>query len=257
MMFKFPAALRVSGRSVADWWDGWMDMVLMTIVWLFAQFTVVLGPPATFGVYYVIHSMQNGQALGLRGMFEGAKRYFGKAWLWAAANYLVIFITMFAVWFYANLQAAWGLYAEIIILVIAYLWLCARFYGLAYFHELQEPNLYFALKNGLLTAMAAPFFTLLLIVMIVLVLALSFGFLLPLFLGLPCLVPLLGFKAVEDRLIAFKIRTPEKTPKEIEAEQSFRVTVPEFDRSNRDEDSASGRGPAGSDVAEGEGQVKQ
>jgi hypothetical protein len=258
MKVKFPASLRVIGRSFVDWWDGWMDMVLVTIVWFFAQITVVLGPPATFGFYYVVHNMQSGQATGVRGLIEGGRKYFGKAWLWGLANLAVVFITSFAVWFYNNVQAAWGFYAELIILIIAYLWVCSQFYGLAYFHELDEKNLYIAVKNGLLTTLAAPFFTLILIVLSVVVLALSFGFMLPLFLGLPGLIPTLGFRGVYDRLIAFGIRKPEKTPKEIEAEQSYRIILPEFDRSAQPDKSVGGSGSASSgDVAEGKGQVEQ
>lgn len=256
MTVKFPASLRVIGRSVVDWWDGWMDMVLMTIVWFLAQITVVLGPPATFGVYYVVHNMENGQSLGVRGLIEGGRKYFGVAWLWAVINYVVIFITSFAIWFYANVKATWGIYAEIIILVIAYLWLCSQFYGLAYFQELEEKKLYVALKNGLLTTMAAPLFTLILLFVTVALLVLSFVFMLPLFLGVPGLVVVLGFRAVYDRLIAFGIRKPEKTPKEIEAEQSSRIEVPVFDRSIRSSASESGSEPPGGEVEENEGQVK-
>ncbi len=49
MVLKFPAVLRVIGRSIVDWWDSWLDMVLVTIVWFVAQITVIFGPPATFG----------------------------------------------------------------------------------------------------------------------------------------------------------------------------------------------------------------
>lgn len=261
MTVKFPASLRVIGRSVVDWWDGWMDMVLITIVWFIAQITVVLGPPATFGVYYVVHNMQNGQSTGVRGLIEGGRKYFGISWLWAVINYFVIFVTSFAIWFYANVHATWGIYAEIIILLIAYLWLCSQFYGLAYFQELDEKKLYVALKNGLLTSMAAPLFTLLLMFVSVVLLVLSIVFMLPLFLGVPGLVPVLGFRGIYDRLIAFGIRKREKTPKEIETEQSSRINVPEFDHPMRNsisngDSTESGSEPAGGEVEENEGQVK-
>jgi hypothetical protein len=73
---RFPASLRVIGRSVVDWWDGWLDMVVTLMIWLFAQMTIVLGPPATFGLYYVVHNMINGEAQGVRGLIAGARMYF-------------------------------------------------------------------------------------------------------------------------------------------------------------------------------------
>jgi hypothetical protein len=250
MKSKFPASLRVIGRSAVDWWDGWMDMVLVTIVWVVAQITIILGPPATFGVYYVVHSMQNGQSIGVRGMIEGGKHYFGKAWIWALVNYVVIFVTFFAIWFYANVKAAWGIYAEVIILIIAYLWFCSNFYGLAYFHELEEKNLFVSLKNGLLTTLAAPFFTLILMIVVVVLLVLSFGFMLPLFLGIPCLVPVLGYRGIHDRLVAFGIRKPEKTPREIEMEQSSHIDVPKLGPTSQDEVTGDGSEQANDEAEE-------
>lgn len=182
---RFPASLRVIGRSVVDWWDSWMDMVLVSIVWFLAQITIVFGPPATFGYYYVVHDMMNGQSVGLRGMIEGARLYFGKAWQWGAVNLLVLFVTGFAGWFYINVNAVWGLYAEILVLMIGYLWFCTQFYGLAYFMELENKNLYLALKNGLLTTLAAPFFTVVIMIFAGVVAVLSIVIILPIFLGLP------------------------------------------------------------------------
>ena len=65
-----------------------------------------------------------------------------------------------------------------------------------------------------------PIYTLVLMIMAIILLALSFAVVLPLFLGVPALVPVLGFRGMYDRLITFGIRQPEKTPKEIELEQA-------------------------------------
>ena len=261
MKSRFPASLRVIGRSVVDWWDSWLDMVLMTMLWFAAQLTVVLGPPATFGFYYAVHSMVSGQAVGVRGLIFGARKYFGKALLWGLVNLVVIFVTAFAAWFYLNVQAAWGLYAAVLVLSIGYLWLTAQFYGLPYFMALENKDLYTAIKNGLLTAMAAPFFTLMLMIVALVVIVLSFGLIIPLFLGLPGLVAVLGFRGMFDRLVAFGLREREKTPKEIEAEQSARNYVPDFIRDAKKDasvgDGGSSGGAASSDVADGKGQVKQ
>jgi hypothetical protein len=259
MKLRFPASLRVIGRSIVDWWDSWLDMVLITTIWLIAQITIILGPPATFGYYYAVSSMVSGQSIGLRGLIDGARMYFGKAWIWGGINILVLSVTTFAAWFYLNVQAAWGLPAAVLVLMIGYLWLCAQFYGLPYFMELGDKSLYIALKNGFLTAMAAPFFTVILMVFAAIVIALSFGLVLPLILGLPGLIPIMGFRGTFDRLIAFGLREREKTPREIEAEEAARIYIPEFKRNAAKEPSFrdSGAGSAvGEDVADSEGQVE-
>jgi hypothetical protein len=80
------------------------------------------------------------------------------------------------------------------------------------------------MKNGLLTTLAAPFFSIALLIVVALVLALSLGFVIPFFLGLPALIPFLGIRALYNRLEAFGIREPEKTPKEIEYEETGQMT---------------------------------
>lgn len=258
MKARFPASLRVIGRSVVDWWDSWLDLVLVCIVWLFAQVTVVLGPPATFGVYHVAYHLINGQSLGVRGLIEGGRKYFGKSWLWGALNLAVIIILAINIQFYGNVKAAWGFYLLIFILMLGFLWFCTQFYALPYFMEQDSKRLRYALRNGLFTTMAAPFFTLMLMLVVAIVLIASFTVVLPLFLGLPALIPILGFRGMYDRLVAFGLRKPEKTPKEIETEQAGRIFVPDFEQLKTNDTSAgAGDNPAGGEVAKDKGQVEQ
>ena len=103
MKSKWPAFLRVFGRSAVDWYDSWLDMTLIGIIWLFAQATIILGPPATFGVYYVTSNMvRNGESLGVRGMIEGARKYFIKSLAWGAINWLVAVISVVNFYFYIS-----------------------------------------------------------------------------------------------------------------------------------------------------------
>ncbi len=246
---KVPASLRVIGRSVVDWWDGWLDMVFVMIVWVFAQVTVVLGPPATFGVYYVAHSMINGEALGVRGLISGGRKYFWKAWIWGVINILAV-VTLFINFdFYGRVEANWGVYVQGVMIIVGFLWLSTQFYALPFFMEQDNKSIKIALRNGVLTTLAAPFFTMALAIPVALIVALSGIFVLPLFLGLPGLIPFLGLRALYNRLEAFGLRQPEKTPREIEFEESGRIYVP-------GSDSFPAKPPA-VDVANGEGQVKK
>jgi uncharacterized membrane protein YesL len=250
MVSKVPASLRVIGRAFVDWWDGWLDMVLTIIVWFLAQLTVILGPPATFGMYAVAHQMINGEATGVRGLISGARTYFWKAWLWGIFNLLATFTLVVNVYFYGNLKTAWAPFVQVIIFMLGILWYCTQFYALPFFFEQELKSIFIAIKNGFLTTLAAPFFTFVVMVVVVIVLGLSVGFVIPLFLGLPAVVPFLGFRSTVNRLEAFGLRKPEKTPREIEVEESARVNAPGSGRFTRDA-AAPGK------VADGEGDVEQ
>lgn len=247
---KVPASLRVIGRSVVDWWDGWLDMVIVIILWILAQVTIVLGPPATFGIYYVVYSMINGEALGARGMISGGRQYFWKAWIWGLLNIIAIVTLVVNYLFYGSIQANWGAIVQGVVLIAGFFWFCTQFYALPYFMEQEYKSIKVALRNGILTTLAAPFFTIVLIVPVVLVLGLSIVFVIPLFLGLPGLIPFLGFRALYNRLEAFGLRKPEKTPREIEFEESGKIDVP---GSNR----FSGNAASSIHVTNGERDVKK
>jgi hypothetical protein len=253
MKLSFPASLRVIGRSSVDWWDGWLDFVQLSIVWLFAQLTIVLGPPATFGVYYVVHQMLNGEALGVRGMIAGARKYFWKSLAWGLLNLVVLFTAVVNYEFYGAVQAAWGPVVRAFVVMLTLLWLSTQFYALPYFMELEVPRLRTALKNGFLTTLAAPLFSFILLIFAFIIMVASFGFILPVFLGLPGLIPVLGVNAMYDRLIAFGLKKPDKTPKQIEYEQGSKLNIPALDRLNGGDAGS----PPGGQIAQEEGQVKQ
>lgn len=249
---RVPASFRVIGRSAVDWWDGWLDMVMVVVVWFLAQLTIVLGPPATFGLYQVVYNMINGEATGVRGLIDGARRYFGKAWLWGLIN-LVAAVTLFINYsFYGGIAQIWAAYLQMFMVLIAVLWILTQFYTLPFFYEQENKNLFRAIKNGFLTTMAAPFFSLILFVIIVLVVALSTLLVLPLFLGLPGLIPIMGVRAMYNRLEAFGLRNPEKSPKEIEFEEGSRRRI-----KNLDEESANGDSTPDNQIADKKGQIEE
>ncbi|NLG98949.1 MAG: hypothetical protein GX491_16455 [Chloroflexi bacterium] len=235
----FPAPFKVIGRSVVDWWDGWLDMAMVVSIWFLAQATVIFGPPATFGLYHVTYNMINGEALGVRGLFEGAKKYLKKSLIWGAINLFALATIFVNFTFYGGVQAAWGPYVQMVVVGVAWLYLSTQFYTIPYFMEQEVPSLKIAMRNGLFTTLASPLFTFIVMVVAAVVVVLSIMLVIPIFLGLPGLIAFLGFRALNDRLVTFGIRQPEKTPKEIEMEESGRIysqTLPTSeDQENRQE----------------------
>ena len=213
---KWPASWRTIGRGIVEWWDAWLDFEVITLVWFFAQITVVLGPPATFGMYYVANVMaREGEALGVKGMIQGARMYFWKAMLWGFINWLALFLGAVNLWFYYQSGTSWGLAAFFLVVSLVALWLITQFYAVAFFMEQTNPSVFLALRNGLFMALASPFYTLMLMVVVVILLGLSAGFVIPIFLGSPALIAVLGTRALFDRLIALGLKKPDIDPKEV------------------------------------------
>jgi hypothetical protein len=213
---KWPASLRTIGRGVVEWWDAWLDFEVITLVWFFAQLTIVLGPPATFGLYYVANVMaREGEALGVKGMIQGARMYFGKALLWGLFNWLALILGGVNIMFYYQVGTGWGLAAEFLVLSLVALWLVTQFYAVAFFMEQTNQSVFLALRNGLYMTLASPFYTLILMVVVLVLIGISGAFVIPLFLGSPALIAVLGTRALFDRLIALGLKKPEIDPKEV------------------------------------------
>lgn len=229
MKLKFPASLRVIGKSVVDWWDSWFDLVGAVLVWLAAQVTIVLGPPATFGLVYTTHALINGESLGPKGVIEGGRKYFGKSWLWALLNIVVIAIIYANFYFYGQMESVWGAYGQLFTILIGWIWLVTQCYTVVFMMEMTEKKLFLAIRNGFFTSMASPVFSLIITLFSLIVIILSAVIVLPIFFGLPALVPILFLRALYNRLEKYGLREREKSPKEIEREQSSRIKVPRMD----------------------------
>ena len=208
-MEQWPVPLQVIVQALSDWWDDWVQMVLINLVWILCWLTVMLGPPATFGIYYVANRLVHGESLGLSGLLEGGRRYFLRAWLWMLLNLVVTAVVGVNVWFYARFDAVWAGLLQMFFLLLGLAWLVVQFYALPYLMEQEEKSLRLALRNGLFTALAAPGYTLMVAGLAALVGALSVGTVAPLFLGGPCLIAVLGNRAVLERLETYHVRERE------------------------------------------------
>lgn len=213
---KLPASIKTIWAGILDWWDSWLDYEVITLVWFFAQVTIILGPPATFGLYYVTNIMlRDGEALGLKGMIKGARMYFWKALLWGALNWLALFLGAVNLYFYLQVDSTLGLVAEMIVVVTMAMWLVTQFYAVPFFMEQVEPKVFLALRNGLFLSLATPFYTFVIMLVVVLLIAASAMFVIPIFLGAPALIAALGTRALFDRLIALGLKKPEVDPREV------------------------------------------
>lgn len=207
-MKQMIAAGRILWRAISD---GWMQMTLFLIInllWLLGTLTIVLAPPALFGMFYAANEAAHGRGVEVRDFFRGARLYFGKSWLWGVLNLVVavLFWGNFAL--YPRFAGELTLPLLVITSVLLLAWLSVQLYTIPYLMELEKPTVRLALRNGLFTALASPLLTLLLVFVIS---AIGFVCLVqPVFavFGLGVFVALVSNHAVLERLEAFGIRTP-------------------------------------------------
>ena len=205
-MGHLPAPFNVIAQAFADWWDELFGMAAISVVWLLCWLTIILGPPATFGLYYYSNGLAHGKNPGFGGFVEGGRRFFLKSWLWMLLNLAAFVLLSVSVVFYGQFDALWALVVRGLMLAAALTWLGTQFYALPYLMEQENQQLRLALRNGLLTLLAAPMYSLIIIVLAAVLMALSLVLVFPLILGVPALISALGTRAVLERLDAFRVR---------------------------------------------------
>ena len=193
------------GAAVKDWWRDWVNMAALNLAFVLCWVTVVLGPPATFALYDAVHTYVYGRSFELRETPATLRRYFFKSWLWMLANALVVGGIWLNLQFYAG-SARWVAALRVLSLLIGAVWLAVQFYALPYLLEQDRPSLRQAYRNALLTVLASPLYTLLMLGFVLLLVLISARFVVLLFLGVPPLIAVLGVHAVAERLKNYQTR---------------------------------------------------
>ena len=204
-MQENPVSLQVIANALNDWWHDWINQCVLNLAWALSWLTVILGPPATLGLYYVNVRLAYGESLGLKGLVEGSRRYFFISWLWMLINLAVVVLVGINFFFYASFTAAWFDLLQGFFLLLGLAWLVVQFYTLPYLIVQEHKHVGHAMRNGLFTALAAPGYSLVLGCAALLIALLCVFTVAPLFLGGPCLIALLGNHAVLERLETFKV----------------------------------------------------
>ena len=206
---SLPTPVQVVGLALSDWWDDWVNMMVINLLWWFCWLTVVLGPPATFGMYYATNQLAHGSSLGPRGFFAGMRHYFFRSWQWMLINLAVGVIIAVDLFFYQEQSAGWAQLMRIVLIGLALLWLVIQFYAIPYLMEQEDKSMRIALRNALFTVLAAPGYTLVVSLIAGVIVVLSIGLIAPLFLGIPCLLASMGNRAILDRLETYEVRQRE------------------------------------------------
>jgi uncharacterized membrane protein YesL len=192
--------------ALKDWWRDWVNMAALNLGWLLCWATIILGPPATFTLYEIAHEFVNGKSFEYRELPRMMRRHFLRSWLWLLLNVCLAFGVYLNLLYYSRLAPLWNLLLLLLTLWVALAWIVVQFYALPFLMASQKPQLFLAFRNAFLTMLASPWYSLVMLVFILLLAALMSRLIALLFVGLPLLVVVLGSHAVRERLEHFQIK---------------------------------------------------
>lgn len=205
-MGQVTAALQTLGRALSDFWYQWVVLMLINVLWLLCCVTIVLAPPATFGMFYATNELANGRGVGYADFFAGLRRFFKIGWLWGILNVIAFFLVWLNIQFYGQVAESWSLTLLFLTLIVAATWLMVQLFAVPYLIEQERKHLGIAMKNALFTLLATPLYSFLLALFVGTFLYLIMTQAIAVLLGAPAFVALLSNRAVLNRLEAFGLR---------------------------------------------------
>ncbi len=214
MLIKPSSPFVVIWTSITGWWDNLIVLVLISTALLASWATIILGPPATFGLFCAIHELAEDNTTSFRIAFDGARRYFLTSWGWMLVNVLVSGLLLLNWAFYGGAKEGFAFVVQILTLFLAFFWFGVQYYSLSFFFLQEKKSLWVAYRNGAYTALSSPLRAFVIWLVILVLMAAAVYFILPLFLGFPALTALMGAVGVRERLIAYGLIQPEEFEKE-------------------------------------------
>ena len=224
-------ALSLVWRSVKDFWDDFVLLVMMNMLWVLAAALplaplwllggtlpiLALGlavllllplPVVTGGLFYVANQITRGVATSWETFATGVRRYWLKSLVVALINVVVLFLIGVNIRFYASvLEGAWAAVVPIVWLVLGVYWLLVQVFWFPMILELENEKTLLALRNASLMAIVTPGFSLVLFIAMALILALSIVLTVPIVAFTTVLLALIANHATRSR-VAYARKEP-------------------------------------------------
>ncbi len=182
-------AFIVMGRTFKAAYDELFLCVFLSVAWWIGTILVLPAAPVTAGIHNVANRMANYKRVDNSFFWEGARTQIGRSWLLYLINLLAPLLMAVNAWFYFRLEG----WPQMIGIVFVWLFVIALMIGqfvFPFFWQQDQPDIKLALRNAAVLAMRNPFYTFLLLLFQILLVALSTAITLPLILLAPALVAL-------------------------------------------------------------------
>jgi hypothetical protein len=201
-------ALGILSGLASLWGAGYVTLAQVLTVTLLVP--VAVFPPAVAGLWSVANRAADQLAIHWSDYYEGFRRYFWKAWVFALINIVVAAVVGVNIWFYApgnsfiELNATVGATIQMFLFIAAILWLIYQMYPLAMLLEQTDVRVRTALRNAAVLFLTKPGFTILLALLLAIVVGASTYFVIPWFLFSLALVAVVCNKAVKHLLEPYR-----------------------------------------------------
>lgn len=187
-------AFRVMGRTLKTTWEELFLCVYASLVWWAGTLIVLFAGPVTFGLHTAANRAANYRRTGMEFFWETARSRMGRAWL-AYGVLLALFVGILGnIYFYLSLMGSrpWAQIAGILWLWVLLIYLMVAQYVFPLLCQQDQPDLLTALRNAALLALRSPFYSVLMLLFQLALIAASITLVLPIILLMPAMLALAG-----------------------------------------------------------------
>jgi uncharacterized membrane protein YesL len=165
-------ALKAVWQSIKNLYEDLMLLATIGLVWWVGTLLIVPGPAVNAGLAHVAHRIVHEERVNFSIFWQETRSSLGKAWKLAAVNLLALVLIATNILFYWQFEG-WVRYVVVAWAYIALLWLAMQLYLFPLLYEMETPRLTWLLRNALLMPLFRPGYTLLTLLLLLLVTALS------------------------------------------------------------------------------------
>jgi uncharacterized membrane protein YesL len=193
-------AWRVIRTSISDFADEILWLVLLNVLWCIAAVTVIGAPLVSAGMAWVAAEIGEGKVLRWNTFTTGIRRYWKQSYLWALANVLVAALIGMNLAFYSGRSESWTLVPFFLFGALGLWWAGMQFYFFPFLTHQENPSLRMAYRNSIVLMLSQPGLSIVMFLVVIVLAALSYFFLFPLFLFFFALLSILSNRAVIETI---------------------------------------------------------
>jgi uncharacterized membrane protein YesL len=193
-------AWRVIKLSISDFLDEILWLILLNILWCIAAVTVLALPLASAGLAWLMAEIGEGKVIGWRTFVAGVRRYWKPAYIWGLMNLVVGGLIAANLVFYLGQETSWGSIPLMLFAAVGLWWMGMQFYFFPFLVHQEMPSIKTAYRNSLVLMLSQPALSVSMFVLVMILTAISYFLVFPLFLFYFTLISVLSNRAVIETL---------------------------------------------------------
>lgn len=220
-------------NAAADIWDEMLYLMIFNIIWvaitipglwLIVQGTALAFLPfillgailllpcsfVLFGLIFTVYDIGEAKGIGLGTFWKHIQQTWRQAYVWGLINLAVGVIAWVNWFFYAQVEAEWAGFAQMVVLALGLLWLILQLLALAFYPRLERPGFKLALRNAGVVLGRYPLVGFFLLILVLLISGVAFFFPIIYFLGAFSIMAIIANRVVAAILIKEKRREEER-----------------------------------------------